>query len=92
MALGVEVLRRQVIREFPDRVTTDSAEGVAQRIAERMRDARERRAASRGAAVSAQPAGDQRVAELERLGQLRDSGVLSTDEFDAEKKRILETT
>jgi len=91
MALGVEVLRRQVIREFPDRVTTDSAEGVAQRIAERMRETRERRAASRGA-VSAQPAGDQRVAELERLGQLRDSGVLSTDEFDAEKKRILETT
>jgi hypothetical protein len=80
-----------VIREFPNQVTTGSAEGVAQRIAERMRDARERRAASRGA-VGAQPAGDQRVAELERLGQLRDSGVLSTDEFDAEKKRILETT
>jgi hypothetical protein len=91
MVLGVEVLRRQVIREFPNQVTTGSAEGVAQRIAERMRDARERRAASRGA-VGAQPAGDQRVAELERLGQLRDSGVLSTDEFDAEKKRILETT
>jgi hypothetical protein len=43
--LGVEILRRQVIREFPDHVTTGSAEGLAQRISERMRDARERRAA-----------------------------------------------
>jgi hypothetical protein len=91
LVLGIEILRRQVIREFPDHVTTGSAEGVAQRIAEWMRDARERRAASRGA-VSAQPAAEQRVAQLERLGQLRDSGVLSTDEFDAEKKRILEAS
>ena len=29
------------------------------------------------------------VAELERLAQLRDSGVLSEDEFEAKKKQIL---
>ena len=56
-----------------------------------MREARERRAADRGA-VAAQPPGEQRVDQLERLGQLRDSGVLSADEFAAEKKRILEAS
>ena len=91
LALGVEVLRRQVIREFPDRVTTGSAEGAAQRIAARMREARERRVAARGAGTPPSP-GEQRVAQLERLGQLRDSGVLSADEFAAEKKRILEAS
>jgi hypothetical protein len=89
LALGVEVLRRQVIREFPDRVTTGSAEGLAQRIAARMRDARERRRVGEPAAAS--PA-EQRVAQLERLGRLRDSGVLSEDEFAVEKKRILEAS
>ena len=91
LVLGVEVLRRQVIREFPDHVTTGSAEGVAQRIAARMRDARERRVATRGTGAPPSP-GEQRVAQLERLGQLRDSGVLSADEFAAEKKRILEAS
>jgi hypothetical protein len=91
LALGVEVLRRQVTREFPDHVTTGSAEGVAQRIAARMREARERRLASRGGGVLRSP-GEERVAQLERLGQLRDSGVLSADEFAAEKKRILEAS
>jgi hypothetical protein len=91
LALGVEVLRRQVIREFPDHVTTGSTEGVAQRIAVRMREARERRVATRGA-VAPSSSTEQRVAQLERLGQLRDSGVLSDDEFATEKKRILEAS
>jgi hypothetical protein len=29
------------------------------------------------------------LAQLERLGRLRDSGVLSEDEFNAQKARIL---
>jgi hypothetical protein len=90
LALGVEALRRQAIREFPDRVTTASAEGLAQRIAARMREARERRVAPTGVGEQRSPA-EQRVAQLERLGKLRDSGVLSADEFAAEKKRILES-
>ena len=36
-ALGTEMLRRQVIREFPDHVTPGSPAGVAQGIAARMR-------------------------------------------------------
>jgi hypothetical protein len=90
LVLGVEVLRRQVIREFPDRVTMGSAEGAAQRIAARMREARERRLAARGTPV--QSPVEERVAQLERLGKLRDSGILSGDEFEAEKKRILEAS
>jgi hypothetical protein len=57
-----------------------------------MRDVRERRAAARGPAVAAQPPAERRVAQLERLGQLRDSGVLSAEEFAAEKRRILEAS
>ena len=87
--LGTEVLRRQVIREFPDRVTTGSAGGVAHALAQRMREARERRAASAEPAAPPAPAGDARIAELERLAKLRDSRVLSDEEFAAEKQRLL---
>ncbi|MDQ2673911.1 MAG: hypothetical protein M3Y40_04590, partial [Chloroflexota bacterium] len=43
LAIGVEALRRQVIREFPDHVQTGSPEGMAHALADRMREARERR-------------------------------------------------
>ena len=88
LALGVEVLRRQVIREFPDRVTMWSPEATARALAERMRERRERRVAT-GAAVAASP-GEERLSQLERLARLRESGVLSEDELAAEKRRILE--
>jgi hypothetical protein len=89
LAIGVEALRRQVIREFPERTTTWSAEGIAQQLAARMREARERRMlASRG--VVAESPEERRVAQLERLGRLRDSDVLSPEEFAEEKRRILE--
>jgi len=88
--LGTEMLRRQVIREFPDRVTTGSAAGVAQGLAERMREGRERRVATAAPGPAApSPPGDARVAELERLAKLRDSEVLTDEEFAAEKQRLL---
>ena len=86
--LGTEMLRRQVIREFPDHVTTGSPAGVAHGIAERMREARERRVATAGAPAAA-AGGDPRVGEIERLAGLRDSGALTDEEFAAEKARIL---
>jgi hypothetical protein len=85
LALGVEVLRRQVIAEFPDRVTTWSPEGTAQQIAARMREARERRA---GRAAPEDP-DERRVAQLERLARLREAGILSDEELAEEKRRIL---
>ena len=84
-ALGTEMLRRQVIREFPDHVTTGSPAGVAQGIAERMRQGR---VATAGAPATA-AGGDPRVGEIERLAGLRDSGALTDEEFAAEKARIL---
>lgn len=86
LALGVEILRRQVIREFPDRVATGTPTGTAQRLADTVRQARERRTPS--AAPPASPH-EERIARLERLGKLRESGVLSEEELAEEKRRIL---
>ena len=73
LALGFEFLRRQMIREFPDRTSTSS--GVAQSIVARMR---ERRVATAGAlAAAAEP--DPRIAELARLSELRESNALSEE-------------
>ena len=44
-------------------------------------------AAHRAAAAAAE---DDKLAQLERLGKLRDSGVLDAAEFEREKARILE--
>lgn len=84
-AVGVEALRRQVIREFPDRVTTHSATGMAQAMRDRMQEARERRVSR----TSEPPAADAKVEALERLAKLREAGVLSDEELAAEKSRIL---
>ena len=81
---GAEVLRRQTIREFPGE-TWDQASARW----------RELFASMRGRVSDAVPGGggagraDDRVAQLERLGKLRDSGVLDEEEFAAEKKRLL---
>ena len=91
LALGTELLRRQVIREFPDRVTTWSPEGTAQRLADRMRERRERRLASPDVPAAAAAPQEQRVSQLERLAQLRESGVLTDEELAEEKRRVLES-
>jgi hypothetical protein len=84
-AIGIEALRRQVIREFPELVTTGSAQGVAQAMRDRMQEARDRRV-SGGAEA---PAADPTVDALERLAKLRAAGVLTDEELAAEKQRIL---
>jgi Short C-terminal domain len=87
--LGTEMLRRRVIGEFPDRVAPGSSAGIAQALAARMREARERRIAGTAGAPAAHAAGEARIAALERLAELRDSEVLTPEEFAAEKQRIL---
>ena len=90
LALGIEMLRRQVIREFPDRVTTYSAEGLAQAIAGRMRAARQARVERRGAAAAPAPTPEERrLEQLERLASLRETGVLTEEEMAREKDAIL---
>jgi hypothetical protein len=78
LALGVEVLRRQTAKEFPDAVRRPLGDVV-----------RDRYAQLRGGPASGQPAGKGAVDQLERLADLRDRGVLTQQEFDAEKRDIL---
>jgi Short C-terminal domain len=77
LAIGVEVLRRQTAREFPNSEAADlgaSARGALGRM---------RR-------TPAAPAEDERLAALERLQRLHDQGVLTDEEFAAEKARLLD--
>ena len=74
LAYGVETLRRQAAREHPDA----SREEALRRLRERLSGLRHR----------TPDAGD-RVGQLERLGRLRDSGVIDQAEFDLEKQRLL---
>ena len=46
LAIGVEALRRQVVREFPDHVATGTPEGMAHVLAARMQESREERVAA----------------------------------------------
>ncbi len=41
------------------------------------------------AAAPAQPAGDSRISQLQELAKLKEQGILSEEEFAAEKARIL---
>ena len=93
-ALGTEALRRQTLREFPD---AHLAEGDGLRGSfERMRDSVTGRVASmrgpRGEpAVATGPSApeDARIERLERLAALHERGVLSDEEFEAQKSQLL---
>jgi hypothetical protein len=83
LLLGTETLRRQVTREFPDA----TREVGAERWAERMSGLRDQARWRPGTAK--QPKSDDRLAQLERLGALKRDGILSDEEFEAEKRSIL---
>lgn len=84
-ALGLELLRRLVVREHPDATLGEgwSLTGSAGAAVGRLR--------SRGGGATAEPEAE-RLASLERLSALRAGGALTDEEFAAEKARILETT
>jgi hypothetical protein len=83
VVLGVEMLRRQTAREFPD-ATADASRAVIVTGARKVRESFSGRPGDGGA----EPAPD-RTAQLERLADLRDRGVLSDREFAAEKRALL---
>lgn len=74
LGYGVETLRRQTAREHPDANREDAL--------------RRLRAWLSGLTHRGPDAGG-RVEQLERLGRLRDSGVIDQAEFDLEKQRLL---
>jgi hypothetical protein len=80
LAAGTEALRRQTMREFPDADRRQSiqrlrawASGLGRRV---------------GSGPPPAPA-DPRLEQLERLGRMRDSGLLDASEYTAEKARVL---
>jgi hypothetical protein len=97
LAAGVEALRRQVIREFPELTREDAVRRHRERWARFEAAIRERGRALRASATArnatvaelASP-DDDRISQLERLAQLRQAGILDDDELRAEKRRILQ--
>jgi hypothetical protein len=86
-AAGIEGLRRQTAREFPGANRAETAARMQAAVGSLRRPP--------GTVVQAAPAapangnGHDRLAELERLERLRESGALSETEFQAEKARVL---
>jgi hypothetical protein len=83
LVLGIEVLRRQTAREFPDARAGDGAAALRGWFSSHF---------SRGGAVAAPAAtaanGDV-VQELERLAALHDHGALTDDEFSSQKAALI---
>ena len=74
LAFGVEMLRRKTAREFPHASREESVEHLRERFSNIGRSEKRRQ--------------QDRLADLERLGRLRDSGVLSQEEFEREKAAL----
>jgi hypothetical protein len=98
VGVGAEVLRRQIMRENPDASLQRAADRVRALSAGVVDWGRARGAAGATAVrEGAERVRSQRAAgaegatidELERLGRLRESGVLDEAEFAAEKRRVL---
>ena len=79
LAIGVEALRRQAAREYPDARREDSFRGIRAWV----------RGLGRGGRDPEAVAAEERLEQLERLGRLRDSGMLDQSEYQHEKARLL---
>jgi hypothetical protein len=88
LGLGVEVLRRQTAREFPDTSRQESLQRVRKRVAGMGRWVRGGVAHATAARGGGADSVD-RLEHLERLGRLREAGVLDGPEFEREKARLL---
>jgi hypothetical protein len=88
---GVEALTRKTRHEFPDAKRGDWLLGMRQRARRASTEAGRRiGSAIRELADDDRHPDDAKLDRLERLGQLKEKGVLTAAEFRAEKKRILE--
>lgn len=88
-AAAFEALRRQIEREWPDAKDPDwggAARDVRDAVASFLGGAR---SALSQAGEGGGDEGERRLEQLERLGRLRETKVLTQREFAAEKKRIL---
>jgi hypothetical protein len=84
-----EALRHRALHDFPGEtweVAVERWKARHSRVRDRIRRRREGPEKAQEAIAS-----DARLEALERLGRLRESGVLEADEFRREKDRILAT-
>ena len=88
LALGVEMLRRQTVREFPDAQPGDATARMRAWYA----GARGRGGEAAADGGAAKVSVESRFDELDRLAALHDKGVLSDAEFDAQKTLILNSS
>jgi hypothetical protein len=94
LALGFEGLRRHTAREFPEASREAALRAHGERIGrlrDRLRDGGGW-AGDKAVAVHqgpTTPAPEARLEGLERLGRLRDAGVLDADEFRVQKAQLL---
>jgi len=99
-AFGIRELRVQAADEFPDAEFSDSFGRTKERMVSAVRGANLSERAARlrlpemrrpGGPGATQPSGDSdtRLSQLERLGTLHEKGILSDEEFAAEKARVL---
>lgn len=86
LALGVEVLRRQTLKEFPH-AELGTGPAPAVRVADWARSRRESREPRVQPAPSSESAS--LASELAELARLRDEGVLSEEEFERSKEIAL---
>jgi hypothetical protein len=89
-AAGLEALQRKTERDFPEATGGDGTPSIR----ERARRARTEAGSRLGTAINGlsgdnRDADDIRLDRLERLGELEQKGVLTDEEFRAEKQRIL---
>jgi hypothetical protein len=94
LGLGVETLRRKTAREFPDAQLGDFAHGIrawydARRHSTAAAVSSLRSSASAATAGSDGGGGNTQITDLERLASLHDRGVLTDEEFRAQKTALL---
>lgn len=82
---GIEVIRRQALREYP----RESWETMRERWATRSAGRGHAGSGGPASAAAAGSAESTRLADLERLVALRDAGALDAEQFEAEKQRLL---
>jgi hypothetical protein len=86
LVLGIELLRRQTAREFPDAAAGDASRALRGWASKHLQRG------SAAAAGSASNGDAARVAELERLAALHDNGALTDAEFTSQKAALIGRT
>ena len=82
--LGAEVLMRQTAREFPDARSGAAAQAIQAHLASLRARRHDRRLA-----VASAPGGPTTAEQLKQLADLRDTGAISSDEYQTAKEQVL---